>query len=115
MASAKKSNIPLDKLELYNRLIATHPKIERKGAAHPYTSLNGHMFTYLDQTGTMGMRLPQDEVKKFLTKYKTTLFTSYGVVKKDYVTVPDTLLTNTKELKKYLEISYEYVTTLKPK
>jgi len=37
------------------------------------------------------------------------------VVKKDYVTVPGTLLRNTKELKKYLEISYEYVKTLKPK
>jgi len=115
MPSPKKSNISADKLELYNNLIATHPKIERKGAAHPYTSLNGHMFTYLDQTGTMGMRLPQEEVEKFLKKYKTTLFKSYGVVKKDYVTVPDTLLTNTKELKKYLEISYEYVKTLKPK
>jgi hypothetical protein len=34
-------------------------KIERTGAAHPYTSLNG-MFTYLDQTGTMGLRLPKE-------------------------------------------------------
>jgi hypothetical protein len=115
MTPASKSNIPPDKLDLYNKLIATHPKIERKGAAHPYTSLNGHMFTYLDQTGTMGMRLPQDEVEKFLKKYKTTLFKSYGVVKKDYVTVPDTLLRNAKELTKYLAISYEYVKTLKPK
>ena len=115
MTSASKSKIPADKLELYNKLIATHPKIKRKGAAHPYTSLNGHMFTYLDQTGTMGLRLPQDEVEKFLKKYKTTLFKSHGVVKKNYVTVPDTLLTNTKELKKYLEMSYEYAKTLKPK
>ncbi len=72
------------------------------------------MFTYLDQTGTMGLRLPQDEVEKFLKKYKTTLFKSYGIVKKDYVTVPDALLRNTKELTKYLAISYEYVKTLKP-
>jgi hypothetical protein len=115
MPSARKSKIPADRLELYNKLIATHPKIERKGAVHPYTSLNGHMFTYLDQTGTMGIRLPEDEVEKFLKKYKTTLFKSYGVVKKDYVTVPDTLLRNTKELKKYLDLSYEYVATLKRK
>ena len=115
MPSAKKSKIPADKLELYNKLIATHPKIERKGAVHPYTSLNGHMFTYLDQTGTMGMRLPQDEVEKFLKKYKTSLFKSYGVVNKDYVTVPDALLKDTKQLTKYLAISYEYVKTLKPK
>ena len=115
MTSARKSNIPADKLDLYEKLIATNPKIDRKGAVHPYTSLNGHMFTYLDQTGVMGMRLPQDEVEAFLKKYKTTLFESYGVVKKDYVTVPEALLKNTQELKKYLEISYEYIKTLKPK
>ena len=73
------------------------------------------MFTYLDQTGVMGLRLPKEEVEKFLKKYDTTLFKSYGVIKKDYVTVPDKLLANTKELKKYLEVSYEYVKTLKPK
>jgi hypothetical protein len=115
MATAKKSKIPPAKLELYEKLIAAHPKIERKGAVHPYTSLNGHMFTYLDQTGTMAIRLPKDEVEAFLKKYKTTLFESYGVVKKDYVTVPDTLLKKTKEVTKYLEISFEYVKTLKPK
>jgi hypothetical protein len=115
MPAAKKSKIPTDKLELCVKLIANLPQIERKGAVHPYTSLNGHMFTYLDQTGTLGLRLPKDEVEAFLKKYKTTLFESYGVVKKDYVTVPYALLKNTKELKKYLKASYEYVKTLKPK
>ena len=115
MSLPAKSAIPAGKLELYEKLIATHSKLERKGAAHPYTSLNGHMFTYLDQTGTLGIRLPKDELEAFLKKYKTSLFKSYGVVKKDWVTVPDTLLKNTKELKKYLEISYKFVGTLKPK
>jgi hypothetical protein len=115
MPAAKKSKIPPDKLALYEKLIATNTKIERKGAVHPYTSLNGHMFTYLDQTGTLGIRLPENEVNAFLKKYKTTLFKSYGVVKKDYVTVPETLLRNTKELKKYLQMSYEYAAALKPK
>jgi hypothetical protein len=115
MATAKKSQIPEEKLALYEKLIATCPDIPRKGAVHPYTSVNGHMFTYLDQSGTLGVRLPQDEVEAFLKKYQTTLFTSYGAVKKDYVTVPDSLLRKTGELKKYLGISYEYVKTLKPK
>jgi hypothetical protein len=115
MPAAKKSKIPPDKLELYEKLIAGNPQIERKGAVHPYTSLNGHMFTYLDQTGVLGIRLPENEVDAFLKKYKTTLFKSYGVVKKDYVTVPDNLLKKTKELGKYLQLSYEYVKTLKPK
>ena len=115
MATAKKSRIPPATLELYEKLIATNPDIERKGDVHPYTSTNGHMFTYLDQSGTLGMRLPKAEVDAFLKKYKTKLFESYGVVKKDYVTVPASLLKNTKELAKYLQISYEYVQTLKPK
>ena len=115
MAKAKESAIPPEKLALYEKLIATRPEIERKGDVHPYTSLNGNMFSYLDQTGTLGLRLPKEEVEAFLKKYKTTLFVSYGVVKKDYVTVPDSLLKDTKELRKYLDISYEYARTLKPK
>jgi hypothetical protein len=115
MATAKKSAIPADRMELYEKLIATLPEIERKGAVHPYTSVNGHMFTYLDQSGTLGLRLPQDEVEAFLKKYKTTLFESYGVVKKDYVTVPDALLRKTGELAPYLRTSFAFAKTLKPK
>src|ERR1700683_773307 len=114
MPSPKKSTIPADKLSQYEKLLSTN-NIERKGDVHPYTSHNGHMFSYLDQTGVMGLRLPKEEVERFLKKYNTTLFKSYGVIKKDYVTVPDNLLANTKELKKYLEISHDYIKTLKPK
>jgi hypothetical protein len=46
MPSKKKSS-PSDQEILYDKLIATNPKIERKGAANPYTSLNGNMFTLL--------------------------------------------------------------------
>lgn len=115
MAAKKQSKIPADKLELYEKLIATNPNIERKGDVHPYTSANGHMFTYLDQTGTLGIRLPDHEVEAFLKKYRTKLFESYGVVKKGWVTVPDALLSSTKELQKYLNVGYEYVKTLQPK
>ena len=113
--AVKVSSIPPEKLELYEKLICDRSEIERKGDVHPYTSLNGHMFTYLDQSGTLGMRLPSGEVEAFLKRFKTTLFESYGVVKKDWVTVPEALLRNTKELKKYLAMSVECVKTLKPK
>ena len=115
MSAPKKSTAPADKLALYEKLIATHPQIERKGAANPYTSLNGHMFTLLGQSGAMALRLPQDEREQFLKKYKTTLFEAYGAVMKEYVTVPDALLKNTKALQPYLTKSYEYIKTLKPK
>jgi len=116
MATAKKkSTIPPEKLALYEKLIATNPAIERKGDVHPYTSVNGHMFTHLDQTGTLGIRLPSEEVEPFLKKYKAKPFESYGVIKRDWVTVPDVLLAKTAELKKYLEMSYAFTKTLKPK
>ena len=115
MPSAKTSKISPEKLELYEKLVATIPAIKRKGATNPYTSENGHMFTHLDPTGTLGIRLPKEELEAFLKKYKTKLFETYGVVKKDWATVPDGLLKDTKALKKYLKSSYEYTKTLKPK
>jgi hypothetical protein len=114
--SAKKANdIPADILEFYEKLVATNPKVDRKGATNPYTSLNGHMFTHLDPSGSLAIRLPEDEREKFLKKYKTTLAEAYGVVRKEWVRVPDSLLRNTKELQKYFELSYGYVAGLKPK
>jgi hypothetical protein len=115
VSTKKRCNIPEDKQALYDKLLATHPKIQRKGAANPYTSLNGHMFTYLNPAGTLALRLPEKEREEFLKKYRTTLFEAYGAVMKEYVTVPDALLRNTKELRKYLELSYAYTKTLKPK
>jgi len=115
MSAKKKSNASADKVALYERLIATNSMIERKGDANPYTSLNGNMFTLLHQSTSLAIRLPEEEREKFLKKYKATLFEAYGTVMKEYVAVPDALLKNTKELRKYLALSYEYAKTLKPK
>ena len=111
----QKSNILQDILDCYSKLVATNPKIELKGATVPYTSHNGHMFSYLEKDGSLGLRLPEDAREDFLKKYKTTLFISYGIVKKEFVLVPDKLLKDTKKLKPYFDISFEYVKTLKPK
>jgi TfoX/Sxy family transcriptional regulator of competence genes len=113
MATSKRNETNAN-VDLYDKLIATNPKIERKGAANPYTSLNGNMFTLLHQS-SLAIRLPEDKREEFLRKYNTTLFTAYGTVMKEYVAVPDALLKKTKELQKYLEFSYEYAKTLKPK
>ncbi len=100
--------------ELYEKLIATIPGLARKGAANPYTAINGNMFTLLHES-VLAIRLPEDKREEFLKKYKTRLYEAYGTVMKEYVTVPEALLKNTNELKKYLQLSYEYAGTLKPK
>ena len=109
-----KSSTPNSQFALYDALIATIPEIERKGDANPYTSLNGNMFTLLHQ-GRLAIRLPEDEREKFLKKYKTALFEAYGTVMQEYVAVPESLLTKTKELQQYLAASYAYAKSLKPK
>jgi hypothetical protein len=79
-------------LELYEQLVATNPAVERKGATVPYTSVNGHMFSYLSKEGKLALRLPAEERE-----------------------APGPLLASTKELKKYFDASYQYVSSLKPK
>ena len=39
----------------------------------------------------------------------------YGVVQKEYVEVPDALLSKTKELQKFFDASYQWVSAMKPK
>jgi hypothetical protein len=106
---------PSDKLALYEKLVATNPTVERKGATVPYTSLNGHMFSYLSKEGKLALRLPAPEREAFLKKYKAKLCSAYGVVQPEYVEVPDSLLASTRELKKFFDCSYAYVGSLKPK
>ena len=114
-AKKEKSDIPASKLEAYDRLILTIPSLDRKGATVPYTSVNGHMFSFFNKDGSFGLRLPEETKDQFLKKYKTKLLEAYGMVMKEYVVVPDELLENIKELEPFFRISFEYVNTLKPK
>ena len=115
MATKKIAEQTAAHLHHYDRLIAAIPGLERKGNTLPYTSINGHMFSFLDRNGTLGLRLPQTERDEFLKKYKTTLCVQYGAVLKEYVTAPEKLLSDTKTLKRYMMISQAYVASLKPK
>jgi TfoX/Sxy family transcriptional regulator of competence genes len=116
MSATKKIPIPAEKVTQYEKLVATLPGVERKGADNPYTSLNGNMFTLLlSPEGRLALRLPADEREEFLKKYKTKLFEAYGAVMPEYVAVPDALLQTPKELQKYFALSYAYAKTLKVK
>ncbi len=104
-----------EKIELYDKLVASHPGAERKGATIPYTSLNGHMYSQFTKADELALRLPADERIKFTGKYKTKLLEQYGIVQKEYVVIPDTLLKKTAELKPYFAMSFDHVNSLKPK
>lgn len=111
----KKSGVPAEKLASFDKLIATQPGIERKGANNAYAAINGNMFLLMQPTGVLAMRLPDGPREEFLKKHRTKLFEAYGAVMKEYVMVPDALLGKTAELENYLAISYEYAKTLKAK
>lgn len=109
------STIPPDRLALYEKVVATQPDIERKGASMPYTSLNGHMFSFVTPAGVMALRLPAAAREAFLARHQTKLCEQHGTVLKEYVEVPAALLAKTKALAKYFAESLTYVRTLKPK
>jgi len=72
------------------------------------------MFSYLSKEGKLALRLPAEEREAFLKKYKAKLCEAYEKVQVEYVEVPDSLLSSTRELKTF-ECSYNYVSSLKPK
>jgi hypothetical protein len=113
--SKPKITIPLDKLELYDKLIAGNSNIERKGKTMPYTSVNGHMFSFLDKNGVMGLRLSMKDYEAFQDKYKTGPNIQYEKVMREYVVIPNELLMNFELLSTYLQKSFDYVSSLKPK
>jgi hypothetical protein len=110
-----KCSLPAETLALYEKLVATNPDVERKGATVPYTSANGTMFSFLTAEGTLALRLPADQLEPFFKKFNTTHPLAYGKVMKDWAAVPGSLLANTKELRKYFDLSFQHAANKKSK
>lgn len=104
----------MENLELYDELVSL-AGLERKGKSMPYTSANGHMFSQLNKSGEIGIRLSKQDQKKFVESYDSGPFKSYGAVMKDYVLVPKSLLSDLPKLSEYLKAGEEYVKSLPPK
>lgn len=86
-----------------------------KGARNPYTSRNGHMFSFLDGDGSMALRLSEEAGEEFLSKYGGGPVIQYGSVMRGYVPVPGELLEDPEELSAWFERSYDWIGTLEPK
>ena len=101
-------------IQAYERLVATVPGVERKGARMPYTSLNGNMYSYLDGE-ILALRLAPADRTAFIERYGAALHESHGHVMKEYVSVPASMLDELAELAPWLASSHAYAATLKPK
>jgi hypothetical protein len=102
-------------VETFDRLIATRPSVVRKGASIPYTSLNGHMTSYLTPTGSLVLRLSPADRERFLAEAATTLHEAYGIVQKEFVDVPDEWFAATARIAPWFAASLDWVATLKAK
>lgn len=107
---------PAEALELYTELVEkSNTEATVKGAKNPYTSRNGHMFSFLGPDGGMALRLAEEAGEDFQSQYESGPVLSYGSVMRGYVSVPDDLLGNTDELQGWFEKSWEWIGTLEPK
>jgi hypothetical protein len=107
--------IAAKRLAAYDRLIATLPGVERRGAKLPYTSVNGHMFRFLGVDGTLALRLPPAEREAFLARFGARLHEAHGTTMKEYVTVPDAIVEDVDALVPYLRAGHAWVAGMKPK
>ena len=109
------ADLSSDVLALYEALVATRPGLAREGKTMPYTSVNGHMFSFLTPTGTLALRLPAPDRTAFLDRYRTALVEQHGHVLPEYVAVPADLLGRVNELRPYFDRSFDHVSSLRPK
>jgi len=115
MAKKLEPAAPAQVVALYEKVVASFPDVERKGASIPYTSHDGNMWSCVTKGGDVTLRLPEGPREEFITKYKTKLSEQYGIVQKEYVVVPSALLAKTAELRKWFAIGLDHVRTLKAK
>ena len=104
-----------EKLALYDQLVAKCPRFDRKGKTAPYTSASGHMFSLLNKDGELGFRYSKEVQEKYIQEFGSTVLKSHGAVMKGYVLIPEKMLEDLDGLSEYLNESYDYVMTLKPK
>lgn len=107
---------PTEALALYTAGVdQSESDVSVKGAKNPYTSRNGHMFSFLDASGSMALRLSDELRDEFLSRYDSGPVTQYGSVMQGYVAVPDGLLHSTDEIARWLDRSHDWIGTLPPK
>jgi hypothetical protein len=107
---------PTEKLEQYTAVVAlSDSDAQVKGAKNPYTSRNGHMFSFLDPGGTMALRLSDELTERFRSLYDSGDVTQYGSTMRGYSSVPAELLSDAETLAGWFDEAWAWIGTLPPK
>ena len=88
---------------------------EVKGAKNPYTSRNGHMFSFLTPDGTMALRLSDELGERFQAEYESGPVMQYGSVMRGYVSVPAELFADPAALAPWFDQAWDWIGSLPPK
>ena len=86
-----------------------------KGAKNPYTSRNGHMFSFLDAEGTIALRLSDELTEEFRTSYESGDVFQYGSRMRGYSFVPAELLADADTAAGWFDRSWDWIGSLPAK
>lgn len=111
----KKSKYCVDATSIYESLVEKTEGLVLKGAKNRYTSMNGNMFSFLTKELQLAVRISDDDRADFLTKYPDAVCIQYDTVMKHYVLVPDSILTNPRQVKSLFKKCVQHAETLKAK
>ena len=107
---------PPEALDRYRAVVAeAHSEATIKGAKNPYTSRNGHMFSFLTPEGTMALRLSDELGERFRAEHESGPVMQYGKVMNGYVSVPDDLAADPARLAPWFDEAWEWIGSLPPK
>lgn len=113
MPGGSKYEGPHEALEAYRSVVEeSQSGAEVKGAKNPYTSRNGHMFSFLDPEGSMALRLSDELTEEFRSSYESGDVIQYGATMRGYSSVPAELLRDTPALAAWFDRSWEWIGTL---
>lgn len=116
MARVKNRSKVSDKIfDQYDKIIEYIPELEMKGKANPYTSYNGHMFSFLGKDEQLCLRLSPEDQAAYEEKHNLGPVMAHGSVMNGYVYISDEMFWDAKKVKPYLLQSFEFVKGLKKK
>jgi len=73
------------------------------------------MFSFLDADGAMALRLSDELADEFQSQYESGPVIQYNSVMRGYVSVPDSLLADTKTIADWFTKAHDWIGTLPPK
>lgn len=106
---------PTEALDRYRAVVEASGNCEVKGAKNPYTSRNGHMFSFLDPDGTIALHLSPELETEFRSEFESGPVIQYDRTMRGYSSVPDGLFDDTETLSAWFDRAWDWIGTLKPK